>query len=62
MPSSEVGSEVFGARGGAVRFRATPRNTEKSATLQATSTSLAIPTAISFALFAQLVLVEASLS
>jgi len=30
--------------------------------LQATSTSLAIPTAISFALFAQLVLVEASLS
>ena len=46
------------------RCRAVPTTLQRRtlATLHATSTSLAIPTAISFASFAQLVLVEAGLS
>ena len=48
---------------GAVPSDAGPlRNTDNWRLLQTTSTSLAIPTAISCALFAQLVLVEAGLS
>ena len=52
---------MTGVRGGAERSRPL-RHTENWRSLQATSTSLAIPAAISFASFAQLVLVETGLS
>jgi hypothetical protein len=57
-PPTEAAFGMTGALGGAEP----PRNTDNQRSLQAPSASLAIPAAISFASFAQLVLVEAGLS